>query len=212
MKQSLVAFLLCMTIVIPAFAGEDRIDLASINRNDNLRMKNIVLPPRVTEKYEYYEITGKGEKELQCQMKQKGCEWNDGHRYASVTTWNWRCDYGYERAPQSCTADSFRTTVEIIYRYPQWVRPNDAPRKLVDKWEDYLKHLIEHEQGHRDMAVAAAAELSRTVSELPPASSCAELDREVQSLRRERMEKLNTAQRAYDAATVHGSTQGAVFP
>jgi predicted secreted Zn-dependent protease len=69
-----------------------------------------------------------------------------------------------------------------------------------------------HEQGHRDRAVEAATELTRSVAELPPAGTCTELDREVQKLYRARMEKLLKDQEEYDDMTNHGIAQGAVFP
>jgi predicted secreted Zn-dependent protease len=123
-----------------------------------------------------------------------------------------KLDYGYDRAPRACTADSIRVTIAINIRYPKWVRTDDAPQPLVEKWDGYMKNLIMHENGHRDMAVEAAAELSRAVAALPPASSCAELDRDVRALSRERMEKLNADEKGYDETTSHGKTQGAVFP
>jgi predicted secreted Zn-dependent protease len=102
--------------------------------------------------------------------------------------------------------------VEIVYRYPKWVRTDDASRPLVEKWDRYMKNLITHENGHRDMVAEAAAELTRAVAGLPPAATCAEIDRKVKALCRERMEKLTEDQKGYDAATEHGVKQGAVFP
>ena len=145
-------------------------------------------------------------------MSEKGCRWDDGKKYDSLTSWHVKWDYGYDRAPQACTPASFRATVEIIFRYPEWVRTDGAPQPLVAKWDSYMKNLINHENGHRDMAVQAAAELSRAVAELPPASNCAELDREVRELCRLRMKKLKENEYEYDAATNHGLTQGAIFP
>ncbi len=69
-----------------------------------------------------------------------------------------------------------------------------------------------HERGHRDLAVAAAEELSRAVGELPPARTCADLDKEVQDLSRLKMKSLNEDEKAYDLYTDHGKKQGAVFP
>jgi predicted secreted Zn-dependent protease len=69
-----------------------------------------------------------------------------------------------------------------------------------------------HERGHRDKAVVAATELTRAVAELPPASSCAVLDRELNNLFSTRMDKLIKDQEVYDDMTNHGVAQGAVFP
>lgn len=137
---------------------------------------------------------------------------NDGKRYDSVTTWNVKWHYGYDRGPQTCSAESFKTSIDITFRFPKWVRDDGASQSLVDKWDCYMKNLVMHENGHRDMAVEAAEELARAVAAMPPASSCSELDRRVRALHKERMQKLNADEKKYDADTNHGHTQGAVFP
>jgi len=212
MIKGAIASLLLSVIAVTIFAAEDGVDVAGVHKEPSPQINSRVVPPVVTEKYEYYEIGGDCEQELRSQMRQNGCKWNDGKKYDSLTSWQWTWDYGYDRTPQGCRADSFRTTVEIIFRLPKWVRADDVPQALVDKWDIYMNNLIIHENGHRDMAVEAAAELSRTVAGLPPASSCAELDRIVRELSRERMKKLNADEMKYDETTEHGFTQGAVFP
>ncbi len=69
-----------------------------------------------------------------------------------------------------------------------------------------------HEKGHRDLAVAAAEDLTRAVADLSKAGTCTELDRKVHDLCRARMDRLLVEQRDYDTATHHGASQGAVFP
>jgi predicted secreted Zn-dependent protease len=170
------------------------------------------VPPAITEQYEYYDVKGDSEKTLRCEMSKNGCTWSDGKKYDSVTTWRVKWQYGYNRGPQTCSAESFKATIDIIYRYPKWVRDNDAPQSLVDKWDGYMKNLVMHENGHRDMAVKAAEDISCAVASMPPASSCEEVDRHVRALYRERMQKLSVDEKKYDVATSHGLTQGAVFP
>jgi predicted secreted Zn-dependent protease len=122
-----------------------------------------------------------------------------------------KVDYGNDQPSQACTTDSFRVTLEIIYRFPKWERTDDAPFPLVDKWNSYMKNLVMHEKGHGDLAVEAASELCRAVYKMPPVLSCADLDRHVQSLVRELRDQLNADQRLYDATTDHGISQGAFF-
>jgi len=207
-----IYFILFMSVATSSFAGASGIILAKLDKDGTSRLSIGPVPPLVREKYEYYEIRGNSEKELSCQITQNGCSWNDGKKYASVTSWNVKWSYGYRRAPQGCSAESFTTTVDITYRYPKWVRTDGAPQILVGTWETYLERLLVHEKGHRDMAVEAAADLARAVSKLPVARSCAELDREVRALGRGRITTLNVLERQYDATTKHGTTQGAIFP
>lgn len=211
MRKATCCFLLLMTAAAICPAGE-RVDAASIDSNTHRQTAGRAIPPVVTETYEYYEIKGNSEEQLRNEMCRNGCKWKDGKTYDSVTNWHVTWDYDYDQAPQTCAADSFRATVNITFRYPKWVRTGDVPGQLAAKWDSFMKSLVEHEAGHRDMAVEAAAELSRDVAGLPPAPTCEELDRTVRSLCHERLKKLNNDAKEYDEATRHGSVQGAVFP
>lgn len=209
MKRRKVITLLFLFFATTAYAAEDQIKVASIDKEHAIRRHR---PPVVREKDEYYEIRGSSEKDLRNQMCQNGCTWDDGRKYDSVTSWSWTWDYGTEGAAQTCSADDFSVTIEILSRYPKWVRSGEAPLPLTDKWDGYIKNLATHEHGHRDMVVEAAEEFSRAVANLPRALSCSERDQRVRTLSNEIMAHLNAAQREYDAATKHGATQGALFP
>ena len=211
MKKAIVISLVYLT-ALPAFADDGRIDIASVDRDIYRHQERVVLAPAVREKHVLYEITGYGEKDLRDQMNRQGIAWSDGKKYDSVTSWHVTWDYEHERSLQSCSAETFQATAEITIRYPKWVRTDAAPQELADKWDGYLASLMEHEQGHRDMVVEAVEDLTRAVALLPAAPTCAELDRRVRSLCHERMAKLNDDAKEYDAATLHGAEQGAVFP
>jgi predicted secreted Zn-dependent protease len=207
-----IFFFLCVAVSVPAFAGDGAINVASLDQDRQPGIKNRVIVPLVTEQYEYYEIKGGTERDLRNQMCRNGCSLNNGETYDSATSWHWRLNYGYDRDPRGCAVDSFQVALELKYRYPKWVRSGDAAQPLIDKWNSYIRNLVSHENGHRVLAVEAADELSRAVAALPPARTCAELDREVRALGHERMEKLNADEKGYDETTGHGRTQGAVFP
>jgi len=210
LKTSLVIALLCLA-ALPALAADDGIEIASVDRKFYLR-ERAVLAPAVREKRELYEITGCGENDLRDQMNRQGTAWSDGKKYDSVTKWRVTWDYGHDRSMQSCSAEAFQATAEITIRYPTWVRRDGATQELADKWEGYIASLIVHEEGHRDMVVKAIEDVTHAVAQLPAAPSCAELDRRVRSLCHERMAKLSAEAKEYDAETLHGAEQGAVFP
>ncbi len=211
-KGIAIFFLVMMPVAVASYAGDGSINLASVDRGVYAEKNNSSMPPLVTEHYEYYDVSGDNEKALRCDMSKNGCRWNDGKKYDSITTWRIKWHYDYDRGPQTCCAESFTASIDIIFRYPKWVQGDGAPQSLVDKWDSYMKNLVTHENGHRDMAVRAAEELSCAVAALPPASSCAELDRNVRALYSEQMRKLSADERSYDDATNHGLTQGAFFP
>ena len=212
MAKGIKVFLVLIAIAATSTAQEKNIDLANSGKDLTVRMENNVAPPVVKEKYEYYEVCGCSEKDVQCELKQKCISWTDGQKYDSLTSWKVKWDYDYNRTPQTCTTDSFTVTVDVVFRLPKWVKTDNAPQPLVEKWDAYVAKLIVHENGHRDRAVDAAAEITRAVRELPAARTCTKLDEEVQALSQERLKKLTKDQEQYDAVTKHGRTQGAVFP
>jgi len=212
MTKGINVFLVIMAIAVTSTAQEKNIDLTNSGKDLTSRVENNVVLPVVREKYEYYEVSGSCEKDVQCELNQKCLCWTDGKKYDSITNWKVKWDYGHNRTSQACTTNSFTVTVDIIFHLPKLVRTGNAPQPLVEKWDTFLENLQTHENGHRDRAVEAATDLTRAVKELPPVRTCAELDWEVQELSREHMKKLNREQKEYDAVTNHGKTQGAVFP
>ncbi|HYA86826.1 MAG TPA: DUF922 domain-containing protein [Nitrospirota bacterium] len=204
--------ILLISIAIRVFAAQDKVEVASVDKDTRLQMINADVSPVVTEKYEYYEVQGDSISTLRCDMDHNSCRWDDGKRYDSITSWRVKWDYGHDRAPQSCAAVAFKASVEVVFRYPKWVHDDGVSQALVAKWNTYMKNLTVHENGHRDMAVEAVAELSRAVADLAPAQNCSDLDREVRVLCRLKLKKLNEDEKAYDVSTKHGLTQGAIFP
>lgn len=208
---SALVMIMAISASSSALASDKNIKVASMDKEHLGKSKGPLLPV-ITEKYEYYEIRGGCEQELHGQLCRKGFSWDDGQKYDSATNWEVKWDYDYDRTDQACGADSFKVRVDIVIHYPRWDRADDAPPSLMDKWDSYMKNLRHHENGHRDMVVEAANALTRSVASLPPASSCAELDRRVHALCRSRMQKLDLDQKEYDTATEHGVAQGAKFP
>lgn len=212
MKWTIFVLMISILSAMTVSAADHNTNVAKADPNIQFQIPASVFKPLVTEKYEYYQVSGKTETELRRQMTANGTKWDDGRSYDSLTTWNVHWNYDYDCSGGLCRPKAFATTVDITFRYPQWARSQDAPDPLVAKWNAYMKNLITHENGHRDMAVQAAAELARRAAELPPARGRAELDREVDSLVEAWNAKLSDDEKQYDATTIHGTTQGAVFP
>lgn len=212
MKGIVVSLMMVIGFAAVAQAADGTMDLANIDDNLRLEIRDRAADPLVSENHEFYEIAGDNEQELRRQMSRNGTKWGDGKTYDSVTTWNINWDYDYNCAAHGCSADSFNSRVKVTIRYPKWVNADSAPLSLREKWDNYMKNLVLHEYGHRDMAVEAAAELARAVSALPPAPSRAELDRQIKDLSKKLMAKMDNDQKEYDTTTIHGTTQGAVFP
>lgn len=210
--KEIITLIIAAFMTCTALAGEGRTESDRMKELAVTARRNHVLPPLHTEKYEYYDVCGCCEKDLQCDMMDKAIRWKDGNKYDAITRWKVKWDYAYSRDEHACLADSFRVDVEIIFHLPKWVCDGHAPPYLTEKWESYIGNLTLHEKGHRDKALKAAEDFTRAVAEMAPAGSCSELDRRVRKLCSERMEQLDEEQHEYDEATGHGHVQGISFP
>ena len=211
MKNLSVPILMAV-LSLSTFAAEQHSYGASDDDIRPSRSADAVNVPIIREKIEYYDVEGFNEKELVCQLREKGCRTKDGGTYDSITRWRIMWDYNHERTANGCAVDDFQASIAITYTFPRWVETDGVSATLLDRWKRYLMNLVAHEKGHRDMAIDAAIDLSFDISDLPPFPRCSDLDRAIRSFVRQRTEKLNEDSRIYDAATGHGATQGAAFP
>jgi predicted secreted Zn-dependent protease len=212
MIKGILVALLFLSPAATTSAHEDGVQVANVEKDLRPGLPRGAAAPVVTERYEFYDIKGNCEKDLHDQLSKNGISMDDGHKYDALTTWSVKWKLDKNQTGQVCTPDSVKLTVDVVFRYPQWVRPENASRPLIDKWNDYMWSLAVHEIGHRDLVVNAANELARSVAELPPAPTCAELYKKVCDLCCSRMDKLKQDEKRYDSHTMHGVTQGALFP
>ena len=187
-------------------------ELASLNFTVFRPAQRWSSAPFIRETYDTYTVRGTSIPELRAGLSRNGVRMNNGDIYDALTSWDVKWEYDYDRSSGACSVDDFRAVVDVTIRYPRWVSKDNAPTQLAEAWDTYLHSLIRHEQDHRDIAVSAAERLIRAATALPPAATCADLDRAVEALGRSFMKQLSLEQQAYDAETCHGVMQGAVLP
>jgi predicted secreted Zn-dependent protease len=69
-----------------------------------------------------------------------------------------------------------------------------------------------HEDGHRDFCIKAPAKIEQAISVMTPRKTCEELGEEANDLGYRILEQYANEEKAYDARTNFGETQGAIFP
>lgn len=164
---------------------------------------------KIKERYEYYDVVGSSIADLRRQIKQNGTRWNDGKTYAAVTSWDIKYGYDVVNEGGSCSVQSVKTDVEIVYHLPRMI--SSSGLDLTGLWNGYLAHVKLHEYGHKDIAVKAAGEINEALASLPKFKSEQELEKEASRVADEKLQRMTKAQVAYDADTRHGETQGAVL-
>lgn len=174
--------------------------------------KKISVNPVINEHFNYYEIQGRTEKELQQQMNASGIRGADGNSYYAYTNWYVKWNYTYDTTTVSCSIATVATIVDANYKLPKWIRNENASADLKNKWNRFIHNLELHEYGHREIGVQTAKEIERSISALKPRASCEELRLAANSIGQQLVEKSKPTEADYDVRTRHGRTQGAIFP
>jgi predicted secreted Zn-dependent protease len=158
----------------------------------------------------FYDIRGSTAEELHREMQRLGPE-EDGRRFHGHTGWtvNWR--FVSQPSGRACRATRVEVTAEITITLPRWRTPPDAPDDLRPQWDAYLAALRVHEEGHRDLAVAAARRAHSRLSGFRT-SDCRDFNRDANAEGQRILDRLRADNRRYDEKTGHGRTQGAVWP
>lgn len=166
----------------------------------------------INERYEYYDIQGANIAELERQMRQRGTRLNNGKVYAALTTWDIRYTYEISEHADNYSIDSVITDISVVYRLPNRLPVATVNSALLsEQWERYLLHLKEHEYGHKQISVKAAAEINQTLAGLGSFNSREQLQREAKRQVAALFKRLKELQITYDDETNHGIKQGAVL-
>ncbi|MGH8771620.1 MAG: DUF922 domain-containing Zn-dependent protease [Burkholderiales bacterium] len=167
--------------------------------------------PAVTVETDYYSIIGTSAHELRRQMHLFGPK-DSGGAYDAYTRWNVRWSYHYRQGNGQCAIARVATSADVAFTLPNWKNSSEGPRELQQKWRDYLSALQQHEEGHKTFALRAAAEIEDAIAAMSAATSCADLAQKANAIGERIVNHYRQEERAYDARTRHGATQGATFP
>lgn len=162
--------------------------------------------PEVNEEVKYYSISGSNTQELKSAMKQLGPVDKEDKHWNGYTDWHVDWSYSYVTTDQGCTTGPVKTKVDITMRLPQWDNPTE---NLRNEWQRYSNALRGHENGHKDIAIQAAQHIASELANLPPSSSCEELEKVADAEGNKMLDETRDQQKDYDATTNHGATQGA---
>ena len=122
--------------------------------------------------------------------------------------WNVRWQFRYAPSLRGCDITSSAVNLESVTTLPRWVDRDRADSALVAEWDRYIGALRIHENGHRDIAHRAAAEIQRTLRRFS-AGTCASISARANRVAQDIVERHRRENSEYDEETRHGATQGA---
>ncbi len=169
--------------------------------------------PVVNEQYNLYKINGSTSSDLRKELSAHGPVINGEHFDAQVNWYiNWYYYWNNQPQHRSCKITRVEIKVKIDHSMPHWDNEEAASSNLQLKWNNYLKNLTIHEQGHADNGLKAAQEIEQALLDTPAMLNCVSLKKLLDDRAYAIIKKHNDWDSNYDEKTHHGRTQGATFP
>ena len=153
----------------------------------------------------YYDVAGTTAAAINASINSLGPV-VDGKRGWGRTTWNVTVNHYRQADNGGCRFTSVTTTVNIEITMPQLVTKVSAP--LRKRFNEMSKKLLEHELGHRTIAIASAQDIDAALTKMQ-AATCKELVDDAQKVFDEGRKKGMENQVNYDVVTKHGLKQQA---
>ncbi len=164
---------------------------------------------RLTTVNRFYDVEGTDIRSLLTSVRQRGPR-DDAGAWAASTAWT----FGWAYQPvlaEACRAASATVDLQLTFTYPRLAVSSTVAQPVADAWTRYLTNVETHEQGHAQIAQAAAAELADTIRAVPAQPTCDDLAPAISAAATDVLQRHAQAQLAYDRETQHGVAQGAML-
>src|SRR6266481_410974 len=152
----------------------------------------------------YYTVEGTSVRELRAALDQsrslKGRSPSDAR-----TAWDIRWSFQTISSETECRLRSVEIRTTITITLPRWVPSSNAAPDLQQRWQNYLKALLKHEDGHRVLAQLAAAEVGKQVRSIKGAPSCDALGESIKTKANATIAEYREKEAQYDRKTEHGA-------
>ena len=166
------------------------------------------LAPRETPpvRIDYYPVRGASVAEIRRDLLRNGPKDRTGKPRAARTDWSLAWRYAVRPEPDACVVTQVEASVAITTTLPDLSTP--VPQPVRSQWTALASQLAEHEDGHRQIALACRDELWRRLAAVRPASDCAELHRTLDLTGRAAVAECRARDDGFDRETNHGVESG----
>ncbi|VVC76617.1 hypothetical protein AQUSIP_19400 [Aquicella siphonis] len=158
-----------------------------------------------------YAIHGRLASELRAQMNAFG-PMESGRHFDAYTHWNVKWHFRYQEENRICRITQVTVSADIQSAFPQWADYSLADKVLQNQWNQYTQRLRMHEKNHSANGADAAVEVENKLISLPPLRDCQQLETLANNQAQQILSKYNARDRQYDIVTMHGQTEGVIFP
>jgi predicted secreted Zn-dependent protease len=149
--------------------------------------------------------------DLRAQLDERRPQRADGLRSHALTEAVLTTRYDLLPLDQGCRLEDASVEMEITVSLPEWKPSGQVRDRLRYAWQRMHRALVEHERGHRELAIAAAHEIARNLAQLPDSLSCQELRQRASNVQTREQMRLLLRNDSYDRRTERGALQGSDF-
>lgn len=128
----------------------------------------------------------------------------DGERFDANMTWRYQTRWSSGPTGE-CDPATAQLEMSIVVTLPELTNPELLNRRDRENWNRYFRALVGHEHNHVRVAIAGGEQLRTFMRGAPNCATMLAAREQIDASIRE-------ANRAYDASTGHGRTEGATFP
>lgn len=153
--------------------------------------------PKSTTQYKYYPVSGNSAVELYIAMMKRGPHVNGDQAYASTTATQ-TLDGRFVRT-SNCKLHDINLSFQFTIRLPKLASTKGLSKTTRDRWQQFSQFLRKHEETHRTIWMACAADFEKRALQVK-ASTCEAADSEIARLADEARVACNKKHDAFDAA------------
>jgi predicted secreted Zn-dependent protease len=153
--------------------------------------------PKASTQYKYYTVSGGSAVELYIAMMKRGPHVNGDQAYASTTATQ-TLDGRFVRT-SNCRLHDINLSFQFTIRLPKLSSTKGLSKTTRDRWQAFSQFLRKHEETHRSIWLACAADFEKRALSVK-APTCEAADAEIARLADEARVACNKKHDAFDAA------------
>lgn len=186
-----------LTPIVPTPAALDLPPVSDFDHSESDSPLDTTEPIVETQSVSFYPVTGANAFEINESILQNGPKGNGQDAIAQIQ-YGISLRYTLLQSPVSCAPDDAVAFLDMVFTYPEYSPPPDAPQSILDQWDSFLQRVISHEETHAQIARECALETVTDFYALSPTGTCAELQASIESTQNANDQACDAEQLAFD--------------
>ena len=160
----------------------------------------------IVAKHKHYQVDASSKSTLLAAVNNASPIRENGEVFHGHTAWNIQWRFWWQSNQQQCRLNKVDVSLVITLTMPKLIK---GEKQIQQVWDNWYPNLLNHEQGHIDLATITAKDIEQSLLAMPAQSNCKKVEQAANKLAQQKMAELSKASERYDNKTNHGETQGA---